>query len=358
MEVYKLWLLMTLGSQCLNAIDIVKSEITPKEFYENRKNWHEYPFFTTKQMSRALCVPLEEAERVLQIHKSYNIETTCYCDDEYPESFKMIPDAPLALFYKGDIRLLKEDNIVGVIGARHPDRDGLQICENIATDLARNGVIIVSGLAQGLDGAAHMAALAANGKTIAFIGTALDKTYPSNHKALQEEIAKNGCVISEYYIGVPTPAVTFLERNRLIAASSQAVCVIQAKSRSGSLATARNAIEYEKQLFAVPGNITNPIYDGANRLIQNGAIPLIKAQDVLNFLEIGIECKKARVPKPKLKLSEEEQRIYNCLHRQTKSTNQIFSETRIPIIRLKALLTKLEMDRIIFSQSAGVYYIK
>lgn len=358
MELYALWLAMVLGSRCLNGEAIVKGKIDPEKLYENRKSWHQYSFFTTKQMGRALEIPIENAQKVLEAHRVLDIKTLTYMDKEYPDSFKAIFDAPTVLFYKGDINLLKGEDIVGIIGARNPDRDGIKICGDIATELSQNGVIIASGLAQGLDGKAHEAALEANGTTIAFIGTALDRTYPAAHKSLQEKIIRKGCVITEYYIGAPTPPTTFLERNRLIAASSKAICIIQAKHRSGSLATARNAIEYEKQIFAVPGTITNSIYDGTNQLIQDGAIPLLKGKNVLEFLGLFDSEKRSKRAKVKPILSQEEQGIYDCLNRQTKSTHQIFAETRIPMVRLKALLTKLEMDRIIVAQSAGVYYRK
>ncbi|MEG1801138.1 MAG: DNA-processing protein DprA, partial [Oscillospiraceae bacterium] len=302
-------------------------------------------------------ITMEQAQAVEEKHLRCGIKSISYCDKEYPDTFREICDAPVILFYKGDIAMLKEEFIVAIIGSRNPDRDGLQICENIAGRLAVNGVVIASGLAQGLDGTAHKAALELYGKTIAFVGTALDIAYPAAHKSLQNQIIADGCVISEYYIGVPTPATTFLERNRLIAACSRAVCVIQAKCRSGSLATARNALEYDKRLFAVPGTITNPMYDGTNHLIQEGATPLVKADDVLNFLGL-YTAKKTRRIKPSVMLSEEEQAICICIGRQNKSTNQIFAQTQIPMVRLKALLTRLELDSVIASQSAGVYYIK
>ncbi|MEG1049406.1 MAG: hypothetical protein RSE24_02575, partial [Oscillospiraceae bacterium] len=115
--------------------------------------------------------------------------------------------------------------------------------------------------------------------------------------------------------------------------------------------------EYDKRLFAVPGTITNPMYDGTNRLIQEGATPLVKADDVLNFLGL-YTAKKTRRIKPSVMLSEEEQAICICIGRQNKSTNQIYAQTQIPMVRLKALLTRLELDSVIASQSAGVYYIK
>ena len=130
--------------------------------------------------------------------------------------------------------------------------------------------------------------------------------------------------------------------------------LVQAKAKSGTLSTAKYAQEYSKQLFSVPGSILNPMHDGTNRLIQDGAYPLLNAKDVL--LTLGIEKTAVKSAKrPKFKLSEIEQRIYDCMGRQTISTNQIFAQTKIPMVQLKALLTKMEMDGVITSKSPGVY---
>ncbi len=357
MDLYNIWLSMTLGSCLGDGGEIARLGITPKELYENRRSWHEYDVFSTRQLERALKVPLEEAKAVWEIHNSLGICSVNFTDENYPDSLREIPQAPLVLFYKGDLSLLASPDKIGIVGSRNPDRDGIKICDEICGTVAENGVVVISGLAQGLDSIAHRAALNAGGKTVAFIGTALDKAYPASHRNLQNEICEKGCVISEYWAGAPTPSATFLERNRLIAAASDAVCVMQAKEKSGSLSTAKRAVEYSKQLFAIPGNITNPLYDGTNRLIQDGAYPVLGANDILIHFGLAEDKTKAkRIKKPKL--TEIEQKIYDCIGRESKSTNQIFAQTRIPMVQLKALLTKMEMDGVITSQAAGVYCIK
>lgn len=357
LDLYNIWLSMTLGSACADGGEIAKLAVTAKELYENRHSWHEYAVFTTKQMARALEVPFTAAKTVWEQHREFEINSVSCFDAEYPQCFLNIPQAPLVLFYKGDLSLLSTQHKAGIVGSRNPDRDGIKICSEICTVLSQNDVTIISGLAQGLDSVAHKAALEANGKTAAFIGTPLDRAYPASHRNMQEEICKKGCVISEYYVGAATHPAAFLERNRLIAAASDALCVMQAKAKSGSLSTAQKAVEYSKQLFAIPGNITNPLYDGTNRLIQDGAYPVLGADDIL--LYFGIAENKAKGKKTaKPKLNEYEQKIYDCIGRESKSTNQIFAATRIPMVQLKALLTKMEMDGVIRSQSAGVYCIK
>lgn len=357
MDLYNIWLSMVLGSNIRDGCEIMKLYTTAKLLYENRKSWHDYGVFTSKQMERAMAVSIEEAQQVQQIHNSCGIMSVSCFEGEYPDCFRVLPDPPIVLFYKGNLLLLDEPYRIGIVGSRHPDRDGVMICDNICTTLAQQGIVTVSGLAQGLDSIAHRATLAAGGKTIAFIGTGLDRYYPASHRELQDEICRKGCVLSEYHAGQTTFSSSFLERNRLIAAASHGVCVMQAQLKSGSLTTAKKAQEYCKKLFAVPGNITNPLYDGSNRLIQDGAYPLLSAQDVLISLGLAKRDEKP-VRKPKPKLTAIEQKIYDCIGRESKSTNQIFTRTKIPMVQLKALLTKMEMDGVITSQSAGVYCIK
>ena len=357
MELYNIWLSMVIGSNPSNGGEIVKNNVPPAELYENRKAWHQYGFFTTKQMERALEIPLTAAKTVWEQHNEQGIMSVNYTDSEYPTCFINIPQAPVVLFYKGDITLLENSCRVAVVGSRNPDRDGTKICTDMCREFCANGITIISGLAQGMDTISHIAALENNGKTVAFIGTSLDKSYPASHRRFQQEIAEKGCVVSEYYMGANTFGTAFLERNRLIAAAGEIVCVMQAKEKSGTLSTAKKAQEYSKELFAVPGSLLNPLYDGTNQLIQDGAYPLLRPGDVL--VHFGIEEKtKGRQKKAKPKLTPIEQQIYDAIGRETKSTNQLFSQTRIPMVQLKALLTKMEMDGVITSVSAGVYCTK
>ncbi|MBE6878530.1 MAG: DNA-protecting protein DprA [Ruminococcaceae bacterium] len=357
MDLYNIWLSMVIGANPSNGGDIVMGDVSPQLLYENRSAWYDYGFFTARQRERAMEIPLTAAKTVWEKHNERGIMSVNYTDDEYPVCLRNIPQAPVVLFYKGDITLLEEEHRVSVVGSRNPDRDGTKICTDICRALAENGITIISGLAQGMDTIGHIAALENSGKTVAFIGTSLDKYFPASHRRFQEEIAQRGCVVSEYYVGAFTNGTSFLERNRLIAAAGEIVCVMQAKEKSGTLSTAKKAQEYSKELFAVPGSILNPLYDGTNQLIQDGAYPLLRPDDVL--IRFGLEEKpKSRRKANKPKLTPIEQQIYDTLGRETKSTNQLFSQTRIPMVQLKALLTKMEMDGVVKSVSPGVYCVK
>lgn len=348
---------MVIGANPSNGGEIVMENIPPQQLYEERKGWNRYGCFTVKQMERALEIPLTAAKTVWEKHAEKGIMSVSYADSDYPQCLACIPQAPVVLFYKGDISLLSQPNRVSVVGSRNPDRDGTKICTDICRALCENNITIVSGLAQGMDTISHIAALENNGRTVAFIGTSLDKYYPASHRRFQEEIAQRGCVVSEYHIDAFTSGTAFLERNRLIAAAGEIVCVMQAKSKSGTLSTAKKAQEYSKELFAVPGSILNPLYDGTNQLIQDGAYPLLRPADVL--VRFGLEEKpKGRRKAAKVKLTPIEQQIYDAIGRETKSTNQLFVQTKIPMVQLKALLTKMEMDGAVKSVSPGVYCTK
>lgn len=354
MDVYNIWLAMVLGSAAANGGEIVKCGISPQELYQNRRSWHGYGCFKPEQMANAMAIDIEKAHEIAEIHRQNNIKSLNYTDENYPQCFRNIPDAPTVLFYKGDISILENPNKIGVVGSRHPDRDGVKICEDICTALSQNSVTIISGLAQGMDSISHICALKENAPTAAFVGVSPDKAYPAANRELQNEISQKGCVISEYYATQITFGSSFIERNRLIAAACDVLCVMQAKAKSGTLSTAKKAQEYSKKLFAVPGSILNPMYDGANRLIQDGAYPLLCAGDVL--IALGLEDKdKKPVKAKKPRLTEIEEKIYNAIGRQTMSTNQLFAQTKIPMVQLKALLTKMEIAGVIASTSPGVY---
>ena len=180
---------MTLGTCLADGGEIARLNVTARELYENRHSWHQYEVFGARHQARALEVTLEAAKTVWEQHNLLGIQSVSCFDDDYPLCFRLIPQAPVVLFYKGDLGMMESQHRIGIVGSRNPDRDAVKICDEICTVLAQNGVTIISGLAQGLDSVSHRAALAAGGETVAFIGTGLDKYYPASHRALQDEIS-------------------------------------------------------------------------------------------------------------------------------------------------------------------------
>ena len=201
-------------------------------------------------------------------------------DDVYPWDLCEIYDAPALLFYQGNLNLLKFPKL-GVVGSRDCSRDGVKSVEKIINELGRE-LVIVSGLARGIDTAAHMAALHSGGKTIAVIGTGLDVYYPRANKNLQKYLGENHLVLSEYAPGAEPLKHHFPARNRIIAGLSRGVLVAEAKVRSGSLITCERAMEEGRDIFAIPGSIISGKSDGCHHLIQEGAKCVTTGQDILS----------------------------------------------------------------------------
>ncbi len=202
-------------------------------------------------------------------------------DAHYPRALLHIPDPPLLLYVKGNMALL-EANALAVVGSRNATAQGLAHAERFSEQLSGAGVAIVSGLALGIDAAAHAGGLRGPGSTVAVIGTGIDIDYPQRNRALAQRIAQEGCIVSEYPLGIPPLAANFPRRNRLISGLAQAVLVVEAAARSGSLITARMAAEQGRDVFAIPGSIHSPLAKGCHQLIRQGAKLVETTQDILD----------------------------------------------------------------------------
>src|SRR5210317_410120 len=205
-------------------------------------------------------------------------------EENYPEMFAQIPGPPLMLYVNGDIESLHLPSLA-IIGSRNPTKGGIRNAHDFAKHLASHGFSIVSGLAQGIDAAAHQGTLDAGGKTVAFVGNGIDRVYPAGNRTLAHAIAESGALVSEYPLGAPPERWHFPERNRLISGLSLGTLVVEAARRSGSLITARLAAEQGREVFAIPGSIHNPLSRGCHRLIRDGAKLVESADDV--FSELG-----------------------------------------------------------------------
>jgi DNA processing protein len=207
-------------------------------------------------------------------------------DADYPPALLQIADPPLLLYLRGRPEVLRRRSLA-VVGSRNPTAQGSDNALAFAEALARAGLVVVSGLALGIDAAAHEGALRAGGATIAVVGTGLDQTYPRRNSALAERIVEEGLLVSEYSLGTPVLAANFPRRNRLIAGLAQGCLVVEAALQSGSLITARLAVEAGREVFAIPGSIHSPLARGCHALIRQGAKLVESAQDVLEELPGG-----------------------------------------------------------------------
>ena len=227
--------------------------------------------------------PDAEAERLLK----GGVRAFTWQDDEYPAQLKEIYDLPPLIYVKGNLTP-DDERSVAVVGTRNPSHYGRQVAEQLVYDIASAGVTIVSGLARGVDGIAHRIALDAGQRTIAVLGSGVDIIYPREHTSLSERIAENGALISELALGTRPDARNFPRRNRIMSGMTLGTLVIEAGARSGALITARQALEENREVFAVPGSIFSPNSEGTNRLIRESAAKLVTAcEDVLEELNLS-----------------------------------------------------------------------
>jgi DNA processing protein len=223
---------------------------------------------------------LNEASRDLEASAKAGCQVVAYSSDDYPPRLKQIPDPPLVLYVRGDVKVLSQ-LAVAIVGTRRPTAYGSQVAERFARDLAQRQLVIVSGLARGIDSAAHRGAIEGPGKTVAVLGSGIDVIYPRENKRLAEQVAESGALISEFPPGTSPAPENFPIRNRTISGLSLGVVVVEAAEYSGSLITSRLAVEQNREVFAVPGNITSAQSFGPNHLIKQGAKLVDEWMDVV-----------------------------------------------------------------------------
>ena len=246
---------------------------------------------------------------------------------------------------------------VAIVGSRHNTRYGEEVAYKMAYKLAKNGVVIISGLAYGIDSIAHRACLDAGGTTVAVLGTPIDYIYPVAHKSLAKDIIeKGGAVISEYAPGAKIfPKTSFLERNRIVSGLSDIIVVVEAAEKSGSLNTAAHALEQGKEVFAVPGNITNPYSQGCNKLIKHGANPYTDPEDLLRLLFPEKYTKKNKKQDQMLLFgdTEEETSILRTLSRGLRDGEDIMKALNMPVAEFNQTMTLLEIRGVVRSLGAN-----
>lgn len=267
-------------------------------------------------------------------------------DKNYPKNLFELKNPPKKLYAIGNIELLNEFSLA-IVGARKCEEESLNLATILAENFVKLGITIISGLAIGIDTAAHKGTLNSNGKTVAVLGSGFNKLYPKCNKELIEKIVdNNGLVISEYEPDTPPLKPNFVNRNRIIAALSSGVIVIEASEKSGSISTAKVAMNLKKKLFTVPGDRYNENFKGNNKLLVQGAKAVLEYGDVLKEYE-KIVFKKIKKEKTEaIDIPIEYINIYNCIKKKPKNVNQISLELAIPVQVLNSKLTFMEIERI------------
>lgn len=231
----------------------------------------------------------KQAEEVLMTAEIKHVKIITIEDEEYPYNLKQIEDCPPILYALGDINLLKNNNAIAIVGSRNASISACHMAEQISADLADRNIVIVSGMARGIDAAAHAGALT-QGKTIAVLGTGIDVVYPKENQALYNKLKKNGLILSEYPFHTSPQAQNFPRRNRIVSGLSKGTLVIEAGIKSGSLITAQQALEQGRDVYAVPGAPYDGRSAGCNKLIKEGAILVENAESIIeNFIFTPIE---------------------------------------------------------------------
>ena len=280
-------------------------------------------------------------ERVWEDIQSRGIDVLTWEDEGYPTRLRDVDNAPPVLYLRGTINS-DDDWAVAIVGTRRATSYGRQVTEKIARELAHNGVTVVSGMARGIDGVAHRAALDAGGRTLAVLGSGVDRIYPPEHRRLAEDIISQGALVSDYPPGTPPEGRNFPPRNRIIAGLSLATVVVEAGKRSGALITSDFALEQGREVFAVPGSVLAPQSRGPNRLIQQGAHPLLHPKEILETLELSMltEQRQARTVLPS---NPSEAQIFDVLGYESLHVDEIQVQTGMPIEEVTATLTMMEL---------------
>ena len=367
-KLYALWLLSVMGIASRTSAMLCEYFTSFEEIY----NATEEELISTGILSRRQIENLQnkstrDANSVLSDCERLGIDIVTAFDVQYPKALKNIDDYPILLFYNGRLPT-DRDLMIAMVGSRRPSLYGLKMSEKIAYDLGCAGVVIVSGMARGIDSSSHRGALRADAKTIAVLGCGIDVVYPPENKGLEELILQNGAVLSEYPPHTPPLAPHFPVRNRLISGLSDAVIVIEGKATSGSTITANTAKNQGREVFCLPGNADNPLSVAPNKLIREGARLVTCAQDILIDLAIDnpehltdtiySEDSEEKRRKEKLdSLTLDQRKIMNVLSETSPvHIDKICFETGIEIAVANQSLFLLEMKGFV-KQLPGKQYI-
>ena len=289
-------------------------------------------------------------DSILEQARQLDVNIICMGESNYPEQLLNIYSPPMVLYVKGDPYLLNRPS-VAIVGSRMPTSYGRSMASKLAADLAAHGLVVVSGLAMGIDAEAHQAALDIGGFTGAVFGNGIDIIYPSDHRDLASRISQSGYLVSEFSFGTTPERYNFPRRNRIISGLALAVVVVEAAARSGALVTANIAAEQGKDVYAVPGPADSPKSDGTINLIKQGAYVATCADDILQNLGWDTNKKAAentgKEITPKINLEPEEQKICDIIAAGPLHFDDVVRNLGLPSAKLSAIILKLELAGLI-----------
>jgi DNA processing protein len=307
-----------------------------------------------KEMAAAIHSYQRSAETESRIAavRELGVRTIGYADENYPANLKQLAHMPPVLFVRGEIRP-EDATAAAVVGTRLPSHYGRQVAEKLGRELAQQGVTVVSGLARGVDTFAHKGALEAGGRTIGVLGCGLDVYYPPENRRMYDTISAQGAVISEFSLGVEPQAFNFPKRNRVVSGLSRAVVAVEAGEKSGVLNTAAWAADQGRTVFAVPGNITSRQSLGINRLLTQGAKPLLSVEDILR--ELGVVRRAEE--RSQVEIAADEKPVMEFLTAEPVHVDEICEGLGIPMAGLLSVLMQLEIKGLV-KQLPGKYFAR
>lgn len=356
-----LWLANGLGPAAHQLPQLIEYYGSAADIFSHRMELlREKQITPAQQKTLAASKPEDFAARLAQ-HTTQGITVLTYDDTAYPQLLRDTDAPPAVLYVKGDVACLSPRLPVGMVGTRRPSAYGVDAAAKLADGLAAAGVTLISGLADGLDSEAHKAAVRANVPTVAVLGTAIDVCFPARNAALRDCIEQCGAVVSEFPIGTKGQSAYFLLRNRIIAGLSRALCVIEARSRSGTMSTVRCALDYGRDVFAVPGSIFSPLSEGTNALLAEGARVLSCADDLLRDYTallpqpLCAEQPQQQTLQPLFALSPDGKIMQTVLTTTPKGLALLCEETGLSSAAAMAALTELELAGVSLQQPGRLF---
>ncbi len=334
-----------------------KFDVLLRNFGTAENAWHAPHWKLIKILGENLAGRLEKFRKEFDVElelkklKSAGVEFVCLADKYYPKKLTQISNPPIILFVKGEMSLIKSLNhekALAIVGTRRITTYGKNVTEMFAANLAESGLIIVSGLALGVDGLAHSACLKSGGKTIAVLGNGVDICYPRENKKIYDEILKSGgAIISEMHLGENPTAGTFPARNRIVAGISDGILVTEGAQDSGSLITANFGLEFGRKVFAVPGPVTSSLSAAPLKLIEKGAKLVVTPEDVIKELGISRFAKASRDKKNYVALSNEEWRVAELLENESLHFDELVRRLKLDPAKVGTIISMMEMKGII-----------
>ena len=342
---YTMWLNSLINININKRVALLNFFGSCETLYKSKEDEINESNILTQSEMRRLIDSRDRFDINAEIEKLYKCGGTFIIksDEEFPRVLKLLEDCPLGLYIIGKLPN-SPTPYVSVVGSRRVSSYGATVCQKLCTELARNNITIVSGMAMGIDAIAHKAAIDTGSKTIAVLGSGADVCYPMSNLGIYNDIKYNGCIVSEYALGTKANAYNFPVRNRIIAGLSAATVVIEASERSGSSITANKALDYGRSVMAVPGNITSSLSQGCNKLIAGGCKMVLSSSDILDEIGVKISGKMLqKIEKEAIVIAPDEKIVYDCIDYEPVTVDELVIKLNLSSQTILGLLTLLEL---------------